>query len=136
MLPNNKVVPELIRIKESEFKANMNKDALIQLVKLSLKFMSFQMSNKFYEQGDGFFIWSLPSPCFAEIYIHLCKEISINNVIHALRISLHRVDDTFVLAEQVRVNEKIKSTVEEEINEAKPFDYYLVLSHTDQYSNF
>ena len=74
MLPNNKVVPEVIRIEEPEFKANINKDALIQLVKLSLKFMSFQMSNKFYEQGDRFFIWSLPSPCFAEIYIQLCKE--------------------------------------------------------------
>ena len=47
-LPKNEVVAEVIRIKEPELKPNVNKDALIQLVSLSVKFMSFKISNKFY----------------------------------------------------------------------------------------
>ena len=63
-LPKNEVVAEVIRIKEPELKPNVNKDALIQLVSLSVKFMSFKISNKFYWQTDGLFIDSPSSPCF------------------------------------------------------------------------
>lgn len=53
-LPRNVIVAEVIR-KITEFKANINKGVLIQLVRLSVKSMSFQMSNKFYQQADDLY---------------------------------------------------------------------------------
>ena len=66
-------------------------------------------------------------------------------MIHPPRMWLHKVDNTFVithhdknnmLAVLGRVNKKIKSTVEEVVNEAMSFLHCLIPSHTDQYSNF
>ena len=53
-LPRNVILAEVIR-KITEFKANINKGVLIQLVRLSVKSMSFQMSNKFYQQPDDLY---------------------------------------------------------------------------------
>lgn len=53
-LPRNVILAEVIR-KITEFKANINKGVLIQLVRLSVKSMSFQMSNKFYQQADDLY---------------------------------------------------------------------------------
>ena len=86
-MPKNEVVAELIRrIGEPEFKSNINSNLLIQLVSLSVKLMTFKMNNKFYEQAADLFIGSPSSPCFAEIYIQRCEEISVYNMIHAPRI--------------------------------------------------
>ena len=69
-------VAKVIRtIKEPEFKPNINKDTLIQLVRLSVEFMSFEMTSTFYQQAHVCFIGSPLSPCLAEISIHHCGEI-------------------------------------------------------------
>ena len=119
---------ELIRrIEEAGFKPNINNNLLIQLVSLSGKVMTFKINNKFYQQADGLFIGSLSSPCFAEICIQRCEEISVYNMIHALGIWLFKADYTFVItkqnknnipAELNKINGNSKFTVEEKGNKA------------------
>ena len=87
-LPRNVIVAEVIR-KITEFKANINKGVLIQLVRLSVKSMSFQMSNKFYQQADDLYTGCSSSPCFTKIYIQGCEEIMIHIMIQASVIWLH-----------------------------------------------
>ena len=83
----NEIVAELIRrIEDPEFKPNINKDLLIQLVSLFIKFMSFKINSKFYQQANSLFIGSPSTPFSAEICIQRCEEISIYNMIHAPKI--------------------------------------------------
>ena len=50
-LSKNEVVQEVVRrVNETEFKPNIEKQVLIQLIWLSVKFMSFKINSKFYGQ--------------------------------------------------------------------------------------
>ena len=160
-LSRKDVVQEAIRrVNTNEFKPNIPKETLIRLIFLSTKFMTFKINNKIYEQAEGLFIGSPASPCLAEIYIQRLEEISIYKMIHAPRIWLRKVDDTFaithhssdiILNELNKINENISFTAEEEKEEKMAFlDCYIKRNgdnkietavykketHTGQYSNF
>ena len=123
------------RIKEPEFL--WNKNAFIQLVRLSVKFVGFKLRNIVCPQADGLSNGSPSSPSFAEICIHIqgCEEISIYNMIQAPRIRLRNVKYNFditqydqknILAELNKTNEKIKFTAEEDVDEAMSFSDSLI----------
>ena len=160
-LPKAEVIREVERrIRKNDFKTKFNKEALIRLVKISVEFMSFRIKNKFYNQADGLFIGSPASPCFAEIYVQRIEEASIYTMLHAPRIWLRKVDDTFTvtkytteqtLNELNEIHEKVKFTAEEEENGKIPFldclivrtndnklktKVYRKATHTGQYINY
>ncbi|XP_057305306.1 uncharacterized protein LOC130642235 [Hydractinia symbiolongicarpus] len=160
-LPKSEVIHEVERrIREDTFKTNVNKEALVRLVKISVEFMTFKIGNKFYNQADGLFIGSPASPCFAEIYIQRIEENSIYSMLHAPRIWLRKVDDTFTvtkhktedtLNELNNIHSKVKFTAEEEKDDQIPFLDCLIMrkddntvktkvykkpTHTGQYTNY
>lgn len=50
LLPKNDIKMEVIRrIKEPLLKPNIKKGTLCQMIRLSVKFISFKMNNKFYQ---------------------------------------------------------------------------------------
>ena len=59
--------------------------------------MSFRIRNKYYEQADCLFIGSPESPCFAELFIQRVEEVSVYTMLHAPRIWICKVDDTFTI---------------------------------------
>ncbi|XP_057308243.1 uncharacterized protein LOC130646122 [Hydractinia symbiolongicarpus] len=121
-LPKSEVIHEVERrIREDTFKTNLNKEALVRLVKISVEFMTFKIGNKFYNQADGLFIGSPASPCFAEIYIQRIVENSIYSMLHAPRIWLRKVEDTFT----------VKFTGEEEKDDQIPFLDCLIMRKDD-----
>ena len=160
-LPRADVIKEVERrILDDDFKTKVNKDALIRLAKLSMSYMSFKISNNYYEQAEGLFIGSPASPCFAEIFIQRIEETSIYKMVNAPRIWLRKVDDTFTvskykkeetIAELNKIHGKIKFTAEEECDGTLPFLDCLIFrndenrlgtkvyrkpTHTGQYINF
>ncbi|XP_057308242.1 uncharacterized protein LOC130646121 [Hydractinia symbiolongicarpus] len=160
-LPKSEVIHEVERrIREDTFKTNLNKEALLRLVKISVEFMTFKIGNKFYNQADGLFMGSPASPCFAEIYIQRIEENSIYSMLHASRIWLRKVDDTFTvtkhktedtLNELNNIYSKVKFTAEEEKDDQIPFLDCLIMrkddntvktkvykkpTHTGQYTNY
>ena len=86
-LPKQDVITEVARrINDENFKPLMNKKALIELVNISVEFISFSCNNQYYEQKDGLFIGSPTFPTFAELYIQRVEEIHIYRMIHAPRL--------------------------------------------------
>ena len=122
--------------------------------------MSFRIGNKYYEQADGLFIGSPASSCFAELFIQRVEEVSVYTMLHAPRIWIRKVDDTFTinnhetndtLTELNQIHPQIKFTAEEEENGQIPFldcsvlrtdnnrvktKVYKKPTHTWQYTNF
>ena len=130
-LPKQDVIAEVIRrINNENFKPSMNKEALIELVIISVEFMSFSCNNQYYDQKDGLFIGSPTSPAFAELYVQRVEEIHVYRMIHAPRIWFRKVDDTFVITKYDKIetinelnsfNNKIKFTYESPTDNALPF---------------
>ena len=160
MLPKEDVINEVKRrIDNEEFITNCNKEALKILSELSFQFMTFRIDDYYYKQNDGLFIGSPASPAFAEIYIQRLEEISIYNMVHAPKLWLRKVDDTFTitkhevedtLEELNAIHPQIKFTAEKYENGMLPFLDCCVLkdnnviktkvfrksTHTGQYNNF
>ena len=56
-LPKQDVITEVVRrIKDKNFKPSLNKKALIELVIISVEFMSFSCNGQYFDQKDGLFI--------------------------------------------------------------------------------
>ena len=117
------VIPEVgRRINDKNLKLSMNKKALIELVIISVEFISFSCNGQYF---DGLFIGLPTSPAFAELYIHRVEEI------HAYRmIWLRKVDDTFVVTKYSKIetldelnkfNCKVQFTYESTTNNNLPF---------------
>ena len=123
-LPKQEVIREVERrIDNENFTPSIKKEALKKLVNLSVTYSNFKIQNNYYEQKDGLFIGSPTSPAFAEIYIQRLEEISIYRMIHAPRLWLRKVDDTFTitksniedtLMELNKIHPKIEFTAEQE----------------------
>ncbi|XP_066925562.1 uncharacterized protein [Clytia hemisphaerica] len=118
------------------------------------------MGNKYYDQADGLFIGSPASPSYAELFVQRIEEHHVYQMIHAPRIWLRKVDDTFTisrhaindtLSELNAINTAVTFTAEEETNGEIPFLDCVVArstdnklktkvfkkkTHTGQYSNF
>ena len=160
-LPKRDVFNEIERrINMENFQPNVNKNALLSLCKLSMSYMTFQINERFYEQAEGLFIGSPTSPCFAEIFIQRLEEVNIYKMVHAPRIWLRKVDDTFTITEHSIkdtlqelncIHNAITFTAEQESNNQLPFLDCLVeiqndktlntkvfrkVTHTGQYINF
>ena len=53
-LPKQDVITEVVRrINDENFKPSMNKKALIELVIISVEFMSFSCNGQYFDQKDG-----------------------------------------------------------------------------------
>ena len=73
-LPKQIVITKVVRrTHDKNFKPSMNKKALIELVIVSVEFMSFSCNDQYYDQINGLFIGSPTSPAVAELYIY--KEL-------------------------------------------------------------
>ena len=70
-----------VTFNDKNFESSMNKKALIELVIISVQFMSFSCNSQCYYQKDGLLIGS-PSPSFAELYIQQVEEIHVYRYIH------------------------------------------------------
>ena len=69
-LPKQDVTAEVDRrINDKNFKPPMHKKALIELVIISVEFMSFSYIGQYFHQKDGLFIGSPTSLAFAELYM-------------------------------------------------------------------
>ena len=117
-------------INDKNFKQSMNKKALIELVIISVEFMSFSCNGQYFDQKDGLFIGSPTSPAFAELYIQRVEEIHVYRMIHTPRLWLRKVDDTFVITkydkretldERNKFNCKVQFTYESTTNNTLPF---------------
>ena len=107
----------------------MNKKALIELVIISVEFMSFSCNDQYYDHKDELFIGSPTPPTFAELDIQRVEEI------HVSSLQLRNVDDTFVtikydkietFGELNKFNWKVQFTYESETNNTLPFLYFLI----------
>ena len=97
-LPKQDVITEVVRrINDENFKPSINKKALINLVIISVEFMSFSCNGQYFDQKDGLFIGSPTSPAFPELYIQRVEQIYAYKMIHTPRLWLRKVDDTFVI---------------------------------------
>ena len=86
-LPEQDIITEVVRrINDKSFKSSMNKKALIELVIISVEFMSFSCNGQYYDQKDGLLIGSPTSPTFAELYIQRVEEIHVYRMIHTPRL--------------------------------------------------
>ena len=160
-LPKSEVLQEIERrIRKRSFKPKLKKTALIKLSQIAVKYMTFEINNEFYDQADGLFIGSPCSSCFAEIFIQRLEEVSIYNMIHAPRLWLRKVDDTFTISkhsmdetlkELNTIHPKVKFTAESEEDGKLAFldcniirkedntlktKVYRKATHTGQYINF
>ena len=108
----------------------MNKKALIELVIISVEFMSFSCNGQYFDQKDGLFIGPPTSPAFAELYIQRVEEIHVYRMIHTPRLWLRKVDDTFVITKYGKLERphevnkficKVQFTYESALNNALPF---------------
>ena len=90
-LPKQDVITEVIRrINNENFKPKMNKEALIELVSISVEFMYFSCNSQCYDQKDGLFIGSPTSPAYAELYVQRVEEIHVYRMIHAQSYGLEK----------------------------------------------
>ena len=108
----------------------MNKKAVIELVIISVEFISFSCNGQYFDQKDGLFIGSPTSPAFAELYIQRVEEIHVYRMIHTPRLWLRKVDDTFVITkydklktlhELNKFNCKVQFTYESAASNTLPF---------------
>ena len=130
-LPKQNVFTEVVRrINNENFKPSMNKKALIELVIISVEFMSFSCNGQYFDQKDGLFIGPPTSPAFAELYIQRVEEIHVYRMIHTPRLWLRKVDDTFVITKYDKIetldelnkfNCKVQFTYESATNNTLPF---------------
>ena len=130
-LPKQNVFTEVVRrINNENFKPSMNKKALIELVIISVEFMSFSCNGQYFDQKDGLFIGPPTSPAFAELYIQRVEEIHVYRMIHTPRLWLRKVDDTFVITKYDKIetlhelnkfNCKLQFTYESVTNNTLPF---------------
>ena len=135
-LPKQDVITEVIRrINNENFKPKMNKEALIELVSISVEFMSFSCNSQYYDQKDGLFIGSPTSPAYAELYVQRVEEIHVYRMIHAPKLWVRKVDDTFVITKYDKIetlnelnsfNNKIKFTYESPVDDKLPFLDWLI----------
>ena len=102
-LPRHGVITVLRRINNEHFKPSMNKKALIELVIISVEFMSFSCNGQCFDQKDGLFIVSPTSLAFAELYIQRFEEIHVYRMIHTPRLLLRKADDTFVITKYDKI---------------------------------
>ena len=103
-LSKQDVITEVVRrINGENFKPSMNKKALIELVIISVEFMSFSCNGQYFDQKDGLFIGPPTSPAFAELYIQRVEEIHVYRMIHTPRLWLRKVDDTFVITKYDKI---------------------------------
>ena len=73
-LPKQDVITEVVRrIKDKNFKPSLNKKALIELVIISVEFMSFTCNGQYFDQKDGLFIVPPTSPAFTGLYSNKMK---------------------------------------------------------------
>ena len=101
-LPKEEVIREVERrINQPCFKTKLNKEALVRLARISIQFMTFRMGNQYYDQADGLFIGSPASPAYAELFVQRIEEHHVYQMIHAPRIWLRKVDDTFTISPQL-----------------------------------
>ena len=129
-LPKQDVITEVVRrINDENFKPSMNKKALIELVIISVEFISFSCNGQHFDQKDGLFIGSPTSPAFTELYIQRVEEIHVYRMIHTPRLWLRKVDDTFVITkydkretldELNKFNCKVQFTYESTTNNTLP----------------
>ena len=54
-----------------------------------------------HDQADGLFIGSPASPAYAELFVQRIEEHHVYQMIHAPRIWLRKVDDTFTISPQL-----------------------------------
>ena len=101
-LPKQDVIEVVRRTNDENFKPSMNKKALIELVIISVEFMSFSCDGQYFNQKDGLFIGSPTSPAFAQLYIQRVEEIHVYRMIHTPRLWLRKVDDTFVITNMTK----------------------------------
>ena len=130
-LSKQDVITEVVRrINGENFKPPLNKKALIELVIISVEFMSFSCNGQYFDQKDGLFIDSPTSPAFAELYIQRVEEIHVYRMIHTPRLWLRKVDDTFVITKYDKIetlhelnkfNRKVQFTYESATNNTVPF---------------
>ena len=140
-LPKQHVIKEVERrILSDGFQTKYNRETFVTLARIPLEFMSFRIGNKYYEQADGLFIGSPASPCFAELFIQLVEEVSVYTMLHAPRIWIRKVGDTFTinnhetnetLTELNQIHPQTKFTAEEEENGQIPFLDCLVSTTDD-----
>ena len=103
-LPKQDVITDVFRwINDENFKLSMNKKGLIELVIISVEFVSFSCNGQYFDQKDGLFIGSPTSPAFAELYIQRVEEIHVYRMIHTPRLWLRKVDDTFVVTKYHKI---------------------------------
>ena len=130
-LPKRNVFTEVVRrINNENFKPSRNKKALIELVIISVEFMSFSCNGQYFDQKDGLFIGSPTSPAFAELYIQRVEEIHVYRMIHTPRLWLRKVDGTHVITKYGKLERphevnkficKVQFTYESALNNALPF---------------
>ena len=130
-LSKQDVIIEVVRmINDKNSKPSMNKKALIELVIISVEFMSFSCNGQYFDQKDGLFIGPPTSPAFAELYIQRVEEIHVYRMIHTPRLWLRKVDDTFVITKYDKIetlhelnkfNCKLQFTYESVTNNTLPF---------------
>ena len=130
-LAKQNVITEAVRrINDEDFQPSMNKKALIQLVIISVEFMSFSCNGQCFDQKDGLFIVSPTSLAFAELYIQRFEEIHVYRMIHTPRLLLRKADDTFVITKYDKIetlhelnefNCKVQFIYESSTNNTLPF---------------
>ena len=132
-LAKQNVITEAVRrINDEDFQPSMNKKALIQLVIISVEFMSFSCNGQCFDQKDGLFIGSTTSLAFAELYIQRVEEIRVYRMIHTPRLLLRKVSlsDTFVITKYDKIetlhelnefNCKVQFIYESSKNNTLPF---------------
>ena len=86
-LPKQDVITEVARRNNDQnFKPSKNRKALVELVIISVEFMSFGWNGQYYGQKDVSFIGSQTSPEFSELYIQRVEEIHVYKMIHTPRL--------------------------------------------------
>ena len=84
-LPKYDVLSEIKnRINDNKFVTSLDKCALIELIILSLEFMSFTIDQKYYNRNQGLFIVAPTSSYFAEIYIQRVEENHVYTMLNAI----------------------------------------------------
>ena len=97
-LPKQDVITEVARRNNDQnFKPSKNRKALVELVIISVEFMSFGWNGQYYGQKDVSFIGSQTSPEFSELYIQRVEEIHVYKMIHTPRLWLRKVGHAFVI---------------------------------------
>ena len=97
-LPKQDVITEVLRrINDQNFNPSKNKKALIELVIISVEFMSISCNYQYYDHKNRLFTGSPTILAFAELYIQRVEEIHVYRMIHTPCLWLRKIDDTFCI---------------------------------------